>query len=118
MNICREQRGLWRGAKRGGITLVLFAAAATAAWGQSAATSAFSGERAARVEATVEQFRKETNAPGIAVAIVENGQYLWSKGFGSADVKRHTPVTPQTLFRLASVSKPITAAGAMQLWER
>ncbi len=41
--------------------------------------------------------------------------WSWSKGFGSADVAKRRPVTPQTLFRLASVSKPLTATGAMQL---
>jgi CubicO group peptidase (beta-lactamase class C family) len=59
-----------------------------------------------------------TSAPGIAVAVVMNGEEVWSEGFGMADLENSVPVTPQTLFRLASVSKPITATATMELWER
>src|SRR5205085_4021607 len=58
------------------------------------------------------------NLPGVAVAVVENGRYEWGKGFGMADLESSTPVTFQTLFRLASISKPITATAAMLLYER
>jgi len=40
------------------------------------------------------------------------------RGFGMADLENGVPVTPQTSFRLASVSKPITATAVMELWER
>jgi CubicO group peptidase (beta-lactamase class C family) len=52
------------------------------------------------------------------VAVVVNGQEAWSEGFGMADLENNVPVTPQTLFRLASISKSITATAAMQLWEQ
>jgi CubicO group peptidase (beta-lactamase class C family) len=48
---------------------------------------------------------------------VVNGEEVWSEGFGMADLENSVPVTPQTLFRLASISKPITATAAMHLWE-
>jgi CubicO group peptidase (beta-lactamase class C family) len=75
-------------------------------------------EKQARIEQAVTKALAESRAPGIAVAVVENGEYEWSKGFGMADLENSVPVTPQTLFRLASVSKPITAVAALQLWER
>jgi serine beta-lactamase-like protein LACTB len=56
--------------------------------------------------------------PGIAAAVVVNGEEAWSEGFGMADLENNVPVTPQTLFRLASISKSITATAAMQLWEQ
>jgi CubicO group peptidase (beta-lactamase class C family) len=58
------------------------------------------------------------SAPGISAAAVLNGEEVWSEGFGMADLENSVPVTPQTLFRLASISKPITATAAMQLWEQ
>ena len=77
-----------------------------------------SKEKQAGIEQVVTKAMADSRAPGIAVAVVEGGQYEWSKGFGMADLENSVPVTPLTLFRLASVSKPITATAAMQLWER
>jgi serine beta-lactamase-like protein LACTB, mitochondrial len=70
-----------------------------------------------RIEAAVAK-AMNGGAPGVAIAVVEDGDYEWSKGFGMADLENGVPATPQTLFRLASVSKPITAVAAMQLSER
>jgi CubicO group peptidase (beta-lactamase class C family) len=58
------------------------------------------------------------SVPGIAAAAVVNGEEVWSEGFGMADLENSVPVTQQTLFRLASISKPITATAAMHLWEQ
>ncbi len=59
-----------------------------------------------------------SHAPGIAVAVVENGEYEWSQGFGFADLENNVPASEHTLFRLGSISKPLTATAALQLWER
>ena len=59
-----------------------------------------------------------THIPGLSVAVVENGEYEWARGFGFADLENNVPASEHTLFRLASVSKPLTATAAMQLWER
>src|SRR5690349_3657254 len=53
--------------------------------------------------------------PGLAVAVVRDGRVEHVAGFGTAD--GHRPVTGQTPFVLASVSKPITATAVMQLVE-
>lgn len=58
------------------------------------------------------------HAPGISAAVVENGQATWSAGFGMADLEGFVPATAQTLYRLASVSKQITAVAAMELSEQ
>ena len=72
----------------------------------------------AQLETTVSRFMAANQIPGISVAVVQNGQYVWSEGFGMADLENHVPATPQTLYRLASISKSLTATAAMQLWER
>ncbi len=56
------------------------------------------------------------NIAGAAVAVVANGQLLFSKGYGFADVKSRRPVVPdRTLFRAGSVSKLFTWTAVMQL---
>jgi CubicO group peptidase (beta-lactamase class C family) len=58
-----------------------------------------------------------SKAPGLSIAVGRDGKILWSEGFGFADLAAHKPVTPQTQFRIGSVSKPLTAAGLMLLME-
>ena len=58
------------------------------------------------------------NTPGGAVAIVRGGKLIYTRGYGLADVKREIPVKPETLFRLASISKPITGVAVMRLVEQ
>jgi len=53
--------------------------------------------------------------PGFSVAVVEHDHIAWAKGFGVTAAGERTPVTPRTLFQAASISKPVTAAGALWL---
>ena len=71
-----------------------------------------------QIETAVAKFMAANSVPGISVAVVKNGEYVWSAGFGMADLENSVPATSQTLYRLASVSKPITAVAAMQLWQQ
>ena len=60
-------------------------------------------------DAFVESALKDWKVPGVAVAIVKDGEVLLSKGFGLRDVKRNLPVTPETLFAIGSATKAFTA---------
>lgn len=71
-----------------------------------------------RLEEAVSKFMAETGAPGVSAAVVKNAQEVWSGGFGKADLEHSVWATSNTLYRLGSVSKPITATAAMELWER
>lgn len=71
----------------------------------------------AQVEAAISKFMSANSVPGLSVAIVEHGSYVWSAGFGMADLENSVPATAHTLFRLASISKTLSAVGAMQLWQ-
>lgn len=55
--------------------------------------------------------------PGGALAVIENGQLLLARGYGFANVEQEEPVRPESLFRIASVSKPITAVAILKLVE-
>src|SRR5258706_4521364 len=80
--------------------------------------SSLSSEKLNQIQYTVHKFMAANTIPGVSVAIVENGQYEWSDGFGMADLENSVRATSRTLFRLASISKPITATAAMLLWQR
>jgi CubicO group peptidase (beta-lactamase class C family) len=53
--------------------------------------------------------------PGLAAAKVENGKVSWTRYYGYQDIERKIPVTDSTVFHIASISKTVTAAAAMQL---
>jgi serine beta-lactamase-like protein LACTB len=65
----------------------------------------------------VTEFMTKTGAPGVSVAIVKDGSLVWTTGYGLADVENNVPATDETMYRLASVSKAISATGAMWLAE-
>jgi serine beta-lactamase-like protein LACTB len=65
----------------------------------------------------IEAYRKHHGVPGISVAVAKKGQIVFAKGIGFADLERNVPVNPTDFFRLASVSKPITATLIFDLVE-
>ena len=58
---------------------------------------------------------KSSNAPGVAVLVVRNGQSVFSRGYGVTDLRTLHPIDPETNFRLASFTKQFTAASIMLL---
>jgi len=75
-------------------------------------------EKRAEIEKAVSSFMSANSVPGIGVAVVLEGEPAWSAGFGMSDLEDSAPATSSTLFRLGSISKPITAVAVLQLWER
>src|SRR3954469_25884516 len=65
----------------------------------------------------VTDFMRKLAIPGGAVAVMRDGKLIYARGFGYADVENKTLVQPDALFRIASVSKPITAVAIMKLVE-
>ena len=53
--------------------------------------------------------------PGMAVGVIRDGKLVFAKGYGLADMEKKTPITPDTDFRLASVTKQFTAMSIMLL---
>jgi len=72
----------------------------------------------AQIEKAVSAFMTANSVPGISVAVVQNGQPIWSAGFGMSDLEDSAPATSSTLYRLGSISKSITAVAMLQLYER
>ena len=63
----------------------------------------------------IEHTMHRQHLPGLAIGIIYDGALLWGKGYGSADVESQTPVTLDTHFRIASISKSFTATAILQL---
>lgn len=68
-----------------------------------------------RIDEIVSNYLVEHSAPGASVAITHKGRLVYARGFGYADVGAREPVQPDSLFRIASISKPVTAVAIMQL---
>jgi len=56
--------------------------------------------------------------PGASLAVTRHGRLVYARGFGLADTAADDPVSPTSLFRIASLSKPITAVAILQLVEQ
>ncbi|MDP3486508.1 MAG: serine hydrolase domain-containing protein, partial [Bacillota bacterium] len=57
------------------------------------------------------------NIAGAAVAVLQHGQVLYAKGLGVGNIDERQPVTPHTIFGVASVTKSFTALAIMKLAE-
>ena len=93
-----------------GITMLSHLSSTPAA--HSAPASKTSPDLAKQVEAALPP------APGACVLAVDGGEVVFMQGFGLADVENNVPCTPQTNFRMASVSKQFTATAIMLLVDR
>ncbi len=65
--------------------------------------------------AWVEAQMAQRDQPGISVGIIYDQTLIWRRGFGVANVAQKTPATPETLYRIASITKLFTSTAIMQL---
>ena len=70
------------------------------------------------MEARVGAILNRRPAVGFAVGVVRNGSLEFFHGHGVADIASNTPITQDTVFRIASITKTFTAIAVMQLWEQ
>jgi len=66
----------------------------------------------------VKEFMVQYQVPGAALAIIRDNRLVYANGFGYANLEQQLPVSPRSLFRIASVSKPFTALAILQLVEQ
>lgn len=71
-----------------------------------------------KLEPFVEDMRIKDHIPGVAIAISKHGKTIYEKGFGYRNLDTKEPVTPNTVFGTASVSKSFTALAMIQLAEQ
>lgn len=75
-------------------------------------------KKRAQLQTAISRFMAANSIPGVSVAVIENGTEEWSAGFGTADLEDFVPATSHTLYRLASISKSITATATLLLWQQ
>ena len=71
--------------------------------------------RLASFDALMTEFVQDRRVPGGSLAIARNGRLIYARGFGWANEKKGEAVRPDSRFRIASISKPITAAAVLKL---
>lgn len=99
------------------LLLGLAALLSSARGGAEAPVAELEAARAAAVEAAVTATMTGAGIPGASVAIAVGGRLRFAQGYGTADLENGVPATASTMYRLASVSKPITAAAVLKLAE-
>jgi CubicO group peptidase (beta-lactamase class C family) len=98
--------------------LLLFPAARAHARQAARQAAALPAEKVKQIEALVNAEMAKQKIPGMSVAVVAERQVRWSSGFGMQDIENNVAAKPATVYRLGSISKPITAVAVMQLFER
>lgn len=68
-----------------------------------------------KLESRLEALRLRWDIPGMSAAVALDGKILWEHGFGYADVAARRPATPDTVYHLASLTKPFAATVFLQL---
>jgi len=98
---------LWRSALIAALTIACMAPAVRAQ----------TGDVDSRVDKFVQDSIREQRIPGLALAVMRDGQVIKAKGYGLSNIELNTPVSPQTIFQSGSMGKQFTATGIMMLVE-
>jgi len=113
----------WRGSLLRTFTLALVSVAAVSAWGQGLPKAGQPGEvgfSSQRLERITETFQREVDSlaiPGAVVVVVRDGKIGYEKAIGYENREERAPMKVDSIFRVASMSKPITTVAAMILVE-
>jgi CubicO group peptidase (beta-lactamase class C family) len=71
-----------------------------------------------KLEAFIFDKMSLTRLPGLSIALVRDGEVVYARGFGQANIEHHRAATPQTLYGAASITKSFIAIAILQLIER
>lgn len=93
----------------------VLAITSTGTYGQAA--KGFDKERLQQIDRMIITHIREQHIPGATALIIRNGEVIYNKAFGYADIAAKRPMQTNSIFRIASQSKAITSLAAMMLWE-
>jgi len=77
----------------------------------------FSSARLSRIDAAMQEYIDRGQIAGIMAMVARHGELAYARCFGQMDVEAAKPVQPDTLWRIYSMSKPITTVAVMMLYE-
>jgi CubicO group peptidase (beta-lactamase class C family) len=98
------------------VLVIAIALCGTASWAQTAPSLSPAG--ASEIDSIVMRAVEQRTVPGVVVAIANKDRVLYYKSFGFMDVAKQKPMTNDTIFRIASMTKPVTSAAIMMLVEQ
>src|SRR4051812_499369 len=75
-------------------------------------------DRIREIDRMVSTEMARQNMPGISIAIGSEGAPVWSSGYGMSDMENFVPAKAYTVYRTASIAKPMTATAILQLVEK
>ena len=70
-----------------------------------------------RLDQRIPDWMDRYEVPGVTIALINNGEIVWANAYGFADVSHQVRMTPETVCRVESISKSVTARGVMKLVE-
>lgn len=105
--------GLFTSRKQGSTTITVRSGDLTASTDVEVFNA--TGEGVESIDLEIKDFMQRYEVPGASYSVVKNGQLVMTRGYGVSDITTQEPVTPQHIFRVASVSKSITAAAILKL---
>ena len=76
------------------------------------------GENKPAIKLSLQELMEKFKVPGLSVAVIDNFQVIWTKGYGVTGPDPAAPVTTKTLFQAGSISKPVAATAALYLVEQ
>lgn len=97
------------------VVACLFMSAAAAS---HAAPVELSAAARTKIDAIAQATVKEHKSAGLAIGIMSDGEMIFAKGYGSANLEDNIPVTPDTVFRIGSLTKQFAAAAVLRLVEQ
>ncbi|GAB4246624.1 MAG: serine hydrolase domain-containing protein [Acidobacteriota bacterium] len=115
-----------KGIRSGGWSIITWIAVAAltagvAAQGLPSATPeavGFAPGRLERIDRVMQDYVERGIFPGMTVAVVRHGKLVYRRSFGFSDVASREPVREDTIFRIYSMSKPVTSVAALMLFEQ
>jgi len=73
---------------------------------------------ASNIESRVKNDLKENNVSGVSLVVKQSGEIVYKNHFGTTSLENDLPVNDNTIFRMASMTKPITGVATMILFDR
>src|SRR5262245_23115697 len=95
--------------------IVVLALFISVVWSGRAAGDEKLNQRLENLDKSIEELRAFLKIPGISAAVVKDQKLIWAKGFGQADRERVVAATPETPYRIASLTKTFASTLLLQL---
>lgn len=111
VSAAQSERVDWEAGLVRSLSLALLAILAGLSW----TACAHAADRFGPVKKSIQNLIARGDAPSVAIAVAKGNRILWEQGFGLANREKDIPATADTMYSVASVSKPITATALMTL---